>query len=126
MLLIHSRKQNQNVYLRRKAACNHIALSKTSVNEPPSRTRPTHLEFIHDAADALSTGADDARVDPAVQSDVLGDHLLQLLHDGLDGVACSYGFVLIPCNGNLVLWKEEKKQKNTLNCLTNKPRSYFR
>lgn len=42
-------------------------------------------------------------MDPAVQSDVLRDHLLQLVHYGLDGVSCCYGFVLVSCYGDLIL-----------------------
>lgn len=42
-------------------------------------------------------------MDPAVQGDVLRDHLFQLVHNGLDGVSCCYGFVLVSCNGDLIL-----------------------
>lgn len=65
-----------------------------------------HLKLVHDLADALPAGSDDAGMDPAVQGDVLGDHLLELPHYGLDGVSCRYGFVLIPCNRNLILWRK--------------------
>lgn len=68
-----------------------------------------HLKLIHDLADALAAGSDDAGMDPAVQGDVLGDHFLKLVHDSLDGISCCYGFVLIPCNSNLILWKNSSK-----------------
>lgn len=67
-----------------------------------------HLKLIHDLANALATGANDASMDPAVQGDVLRDHLFQLIHDGLNGISCSYGFVLIPCNSNLILWRHSR------------------
>lgn len=79
-----------------------------------------NLKLIHDLANALATGANDASMDPAVQGDVLRDHLFQLIHDGLNGISCSYGFVLIPCNSNLILWRHSRinlkknKNKNTL------------
>lgn len=69
----------------------------------PSSFPPPHLKLIHDLADALAAGSDNAGVNPAVKGDVLGDHLLQLVHDGLDGVSCCYGFLLISCDGDLVL-----------------------
>lgn len=76
-----------------------------------------NLKLIHDLANALATGANDASMDPAVQGDVLRDHLFQLIHDGLNGISCSYGFVLIPCNSNLILWRHSrinlKKKKHT-------------
>lgn len=67
-----------------------------------------NLKLIHDLANALATGANDASMDPAVQGDVLRDHLFQLIHDGLNGISCSYGFVLIPCNSNLILWRHSR------------------
>lgn len=48
-------------------------------------------------------------MNPAVQGDVLGDHLFKLIHDSLDGFSCCYGFVLIPCNSNLILWRNSSK-----------------
>lgn len=72
----------------------------------------SHLELIHDLADALAASSDDASVDPAVQRDVLRHHLLQLIYNGLDGVSCCYGFVLIPCNGYLILEDDKETSKN--------------
>lgn len=67
-------------------------------------SQPPHLKLIHDLADALAAGSDNTGMNPAVQVDVLRDHLLQLIHYSLDGISCCYGFVLIPCNSNLILW----------------------
>lgn len=64
-----------------------------------------HLKLIHDLADALAPGSNNAGMNPAVEGDVLRDHLFKLIHDGLDGITCCYGFVLIPCNSNLILWR---------------------
>lgn len=64
---------------------------------------PSHLVLFHDPADALAASPDDAGMDPAVQSNVLRDHLLQLVHDSLDGVSCCYGFLLVSCDGDLIL-----------------------
>ena len=76
-----------------------------------------HLKLIHDLADAFATGANNASMDPAVQGDVFRDHLLQLAHKRLDGLPCSYGFVLIPCNSNLILWRNSRQLNiNTKPC----------
>lgn len=71
-------------------------------------SRPPHLKLIHDLADALAAGSDNAGMNPAVEGDVLGDHLFKLIHDMLDGLFCCYGFVLIPCNSNLILCRKHE------------------
>lgn len=48
-------------------------------------------------------------MNPAVQGDLLRDHLFQLVHDGLDGISSSYGILLIPCDGDLILGKTKRK-----------------
>lgn len=62
-----------------------------------------HLKLFHDFADAFAAGSDNAGVNSVIQGDIFRDHLFQLIHKGLNGVTCCYGFVLIPSNGNLVL-----------------------
>lgn len=42
-------------------------------------------------------------MDTGVQGDILRDHLLQLIHDGLDGILGGCSLVLIPRDGDLVL-----------------------
>lgn len=69
-----------------------------------------HLKLIHDLADAFATGPNDASMNSVVQGDVFRDHLFQLIHNSLNGVARGCGFVLIPSNGNLILKKKNKKQ----------------
>lgn len=39
----------------------------------------------------------------AVQGNILRDHLLQLIYNGLDSVTCCYSILLIACDANLVL-----------------------
>lgn len=71
-----------------------------------------NLEVVHDLADALAAGSNDAGVDLAVQGDVLRDHLLQLIDDSLDGVSCRYGFVLVSCDGDLILWDRQQQHRH--------------
>lgn len=66
-----------------------------------------HLELIHNLADTLASSSNNASVDPAVQGDVLRDHFLQFVYDGLDGISCSNGLLLIPCNGDLILFQRK-------------------
>ena len=47
-------------------------------------------------------------MDSAVEGDVLGDHLLQLIYNALDGVPCRNGILLIPSDGDLILNTRQK------------------
>lgn len=78
-------------------------LSSCNICEP--LVRLLHLKLVHNFADAFATGSNNAGMNSAIQGDVFRDHLFQLVHDSLNGVARCYGFVLIPSNGNLILRK---------------------
>lgn len=69
-----------------------------------------YLELIHDLANAFATGPDDAGMDSAVEGDVLRNHLLKLIHDGLDGIPCCNGILFVTSDGDLIL--EARQQMN--------------
>lgn len=71
-----------------------------------------YLKLIHDLADAFATGSNNTSMNSAVQGDVFRDHLLQLIHNSLNGITCCYGFMFIPSNGDLILRKGSKFNMN--------------
>lgn len=49
-------------------------------------------------------------MDSAVEGDVLRNHLLKLIHDGLDGIPCCNGILFVTSDGDLIL--EARQQMN--------------
>lgn len=63
----------------------------------------SHLELLHQLADGLPPGANDASVGPRVQMDVLAHHLLQLGHQLLDRLTRLLHVTLVPRNDDQIL-----------------------
>lgn len=71
-----------------------------------------YLKLIHDLADAFATGSNNTSMNSAVQGDVFRDHLLELIHNSLNGITRCYGFMFIPRNGDLILRSRSKFNMN--------------
>lgn len=63
-----------------------VTLQTQKQNQKPEAGKAANLKLLHQLADGLAPGSDDAGVGPRVQVHVLAHHLLQLGHQLLDGL----------------------------------------
>lgn len=78
--------------------------------------RPTsNLELLHQLADGLAAGSDDASMGPRVKMNILAHHLLQLGHQLLDGLTRLLHVTFVPRDHDQVLGRVIRSRYMTSN-----------